>query len=306
MRRCMRCMQEYDDQLLKCPHCDYSVGDQQHQKEQYPDTLPAESILMGRYILGALHQHDDYSNLYFAWDALLEKEVFLREYLPLEICNRPEGKDELVFSQKYGINSFEYGRTAFEEEADRLNRNQDIEGIVPVFRYFQEKGTTFLVLEYVYHDTLEEILKSGQTIPLEMAENLLRCLCRSIDEMHRRGICHWNLTPSCIFVDEDWNSQLSGFGQAKMLLNAFLAQDVFYGSLYTAPELSAGNSADGRADLYALGLIGKEVLQLTEDLPFRKRSQIKKVLNRLSNANPKKRPDNTAELTELLSVHYET
>ncbi len=303
MRRCMRCMQEYEETLTECPHCGYSIEEQRTQKVRFPEALDAETILMGRYILGCLQTQDGFSNTYVAWDALLEKKVFLSEYYPSDLCRRIDGQAVPEPLRQFDGSIFEYGQNAFEEEAGRLNRNQDIDGLVPVFRCFRERGTAFAVSEYIYDDTLEEILEKESAIPREKADHLLGGLCRCIDEMHQRGICHWNLSLSDIYVDENWNGRLTGFGTAKILTAVKMNHTSLF-SPYSAPELLEGNQADGRADLYSLGLIGKELYQQVKDMPFRQRSQIKKALNRLSAPNLKKRSTSCGELTRMLSDHY--
>ena len=307
MRRCLKCMQEYQEILSQCPHCGYSPEEQIQQKELFPLALPVETILMGRYILGCLHRHDVVFNLYNAWDALLEKKVFLREYLPEGLCERNEEKEILSLSKDAGINRFEYGRIAYEEETDRLIRNQDVNGTIPLYRIFREKGTTFAVSEYSYDDTLEEILEREQMIPVEKVERLLGILCNTVDELHGRGIFHWNICPSSIYVDDEWNGRLTDYGYAKAKISRFLPGNASFVSIYTAPEfLTEDGASDGLADLFSLGVIGKELYQRVRGLPIRKRAQIKKALNRASHTNKKKRPKSGAELAEWLLIHYDS
>lgn len=293
-------MQEYEEQMPECPHCGFPAEEVQNQKKHFPQALSPETILMGRYILGCVERTDGFSNTYVAWDALLEKKVSVREYLPGGCAERKDGEVISKLPQQSGINCFEYGRGAFEEESDKLIRNQDIEGIIPVFRRFREKGTSFRVSEYSFHDTLEEILERDSTILPDQAECLMTGLCGTIDELHERGIYHWDLTPSCIYVDDEWKGFVADFGFAKTQVSRLLLESTLGSSEYMAPELSETDEADGSADLYSLGMIGKKLFQKAGNLPFLKRSQIRKALNRASSQNASKRPDSAKQIADAI------
>ena len=300
MRRCMSCMQEYEEQLSECPHCGYCLEKQEQQKTDCPDVLPPETILLGRYILGRLHKTDGFFNTYITWDALLEKKVLVKEYFPAVCATRIGQEKELSLPEHSGINRFEYGRIAFEEESDRLIRNQDLDGIVPAFRCFRERGTTYRVSEFVLYDTVEDVLSGGEKILIENIDHLLIDLCEIVDQMHSRGIFHMDLSLKCIYVDEEWNGRLTDFGYAKSQLLKLLPEDVSLVSEYMAPEILHGDEAGGSADIFSLGVVAKKLYQCVEDIPFRKRTRIRKALNQASNMNPKKRPVSAEELLEMI------
>lgn len=301
MRRCMSCMQEYEEQLAVCPWCGYGEEERGKQLQSCPQALPPEKILMGRYILGCVRKSDAFSHTYVVWDALLEKKVLISEYFPSGCCLRVQGEEEVHVKAQEGINLFEYGRLAFEEESDRLIKNQDVEGIVPVFRHFREAGTSLRVSEYVYKDTMEELLADPQPIPASHAVRMMTNLCRTVDALHERRIFHWNLSPGCILVDDAGNTELTDFGYAKgQMLRLSPAMSACITD-YTAPELSDGEEAGGAADLYALGMIGKALFQKTEELPFRRRAKIRKALNCAAHGKAKKRYGSAAMLAGELS-----
>ena len=292
----MSCMQEYDENKQECPFCGYRIEDQEKQEADHPDVIPPETILQGRYILGRLYRTDHLYNVYVTWDALLEKKVLVKEYCPKAFLPA-KGQENGSTSEEYtGINHFEYGRIAFEEESDRLIRNQDIAGTFPVFRRFRERETSFHVSEYVTGDSLEDILKRGVPLSQDLSGHLFSSLCGTVDQIHTRGILHLNLCLKCVFVDEEWNGRLTDFGYTNAQLLRFLPEDPDMVSEYMAPEIYSGNQQGELSDIYSLGAVGKKIYQCAQDIPFRQRSRIRKALNRALNPNPVKRPADAALL----------
>lgn len=88
-------------------------------------------------------------------------------------------------------------------------------------------------------------------------------ICDALSYIHAHGLVHRDLKPSNILVDPDRRVRLMDFGLAK-----FLAEDrgitvsgkVVGTYRYMAPEQALGEPLDGRADLYALGVILFELL----------------------------------------------
>jgi serine/threonine protein kinase len=129
-------------------------------------------------------------------------------------------------------------------------------------------GLPFLVTEYVRGSSLERVLAEGplsEVRVVRLADQLLGCLA----EAHHLGIVHRDLKPSNIMLRDIYGEadvvKILDFGVAKM------SQDL--GGLksqtglgmgtphYMAPEQARGfRDLDGRADLYALGLVMAECL----------------------------------------------
>lgn len=129
-----------------------------------------------------------------------------------------------------------------------------------------------LVREYFPGQTLREYA-AGHTLPIEEIHHLISALAETLDAIHRRGIVHGNLNPDNLLLDpEQMQLKLIGFSRAKFIaqLDDETEQPVLSASDidYLAPEQTGrmNRGVDGRADIYALGVILFELL--TGRMPF--------------------------------------
>lgn len=129
-----------------------------------------------------------------------------------------------------------------------------------------------LVREYFPGQSLREYA-GGQALPMDAVYRLMAALAETLDAIHRRGIVHGNLNPDNLLLDpEQMQLKLIGFSCAKFIDQ--LDEETNPSALpvrcidYLAPEQSGrmNRRVDGRADIYALGIILFELL--TGRTPF--------------------------------------
>lgn len=265
MRRCMNCMQEYDESHLFCPSCGYDPRMGERAMKKFPDALMPETILQGRFIVGCLRSYGEYDNLYVAWDMLLERKVIMREYFPSGTGRRGAGEAEISLKEskkeKYRY-LFPDGRKAFEAEAQKLFRNQDISGVIPVMRIFREYGTTYQMTPYQDDYTLAQLLEEDYDLQPADVIRFMTVLCRIVDAIHERGMIHANLAPENIFISAEHTPLVFDFGQAKAEMQRMAGKRYeLFNEQYTAPEILKGKEYTGSADIYSLGAIMESMLR---------------------------------------------
>ncbi len=148
--------------------------------------------------------------------------------------------------------------------------------IVEIFDCGQsEDGLTYLVMEALEGQTLEQLLERRGRLGAREAIGIARQVCTALDAAHRRGIIHRDLKPQNIFLSRSEGGErvkVLDFGVAKLLdAAARAAPTTATGSVlgtpfFMAPEQARGEKVDGRTDLFALGVILYRAL--TGALPF--------------------------------------
>ena len=139
----------------------------------------------------------------------------------------------------------------------------------------------FLTMEYVPGRDLATLLKQDGRPALDRALKIFRQICEGLAAAHARQVLHRDLKPQNILVDRDDHVHISDFGLAKSLeAEGMTGTGALVGTPhYMSPEQVKGETADQRADIYALGVILYELL--TGSLPFKGGSGWEVALRRL-------------------------
>ena len=122
-------------------------------------------------------------------------------------------------------------------------------------------GLKYITMPYVQGDDLATLLKSG---PLPIARTL-RYVSQIVDGLvaaHDAGVVHRDLKPANIMIDEDDCALIMDFGIAHSSSAGGdnKAEKVVGTLAYMAPEQAQAKPTDQRADVYALGMMLREML----------------------------------------------
>lgn len=131
--------------------------------------------------------------------------------------------------------------------------------IVRVYSREEIQGVALgIVMEYVDGRTLGEFLSENPS--RSVRESVARQLLEAIGYCHGKLIIHRDLKPSNVLVTYNGNRvKLIDFGLSDSDHYAVLKEPA-YTKAYAAPEQLAGEEIDNRADLYAFGLILKQLI----------------------------------------------
>lgn len=162
----------------------------------------------------------------------------------------------------------------FEQEASLLNRLSDPH-IVRVLEVGElGTGQPFFAMEWVAGPMLASIRKQRGRLMLHEAAAVLGGLCAGLGRAHREGIVHRDIKGENVMLADDTDLtqvKLVDFGVAKLLEQGgppgITRTGIRLGTPgYMAPEQILGLPVDGRADIYALGVLLFELV--TGELPF--------------------------------------
>ena len=130
--------------------------------------------------------------------------------------------------------------------------------IVKVTDYGEYEGVPYLVMAYYPDGTLKE--RMSGPVGYGEAARLLVPIARGLEYAHGRNVVHRDVKPSNILMTESGEPMLTDFGIAK-ILDLKDGQTLTVAGMgvgtpeYMAPEQGIGSDVDGRADIYALGVV---------------------------------------------------
>ncbi|HTS34668.1 MAG TPA: serine/threonine-protein kinase [Candidatus Solibacter sp.] len=185
-------------------------------------------------------------------------------------------------------------RRRFQNEAQAAGRLHH-PGIVSVFDVGEEAESNepYIVLEYVAGEALNKILAREKKLPPARALKLAEEVADALEYAHGQGVIHRDIKPGNILITKDGRAKIADFGIAKLNLAHFTLPGKVLGTpAYMAPEQLAGEGADGRADLFSLGVI--LYLMVTGHSPFQGNSATT-VCFKVANRDPL--PASALELT---------
>jgi hypothetical protein len=128
-------------------------------------------------------------------------------------------------------------------------------------------GGTYIAMEWL-PDALDRVLVARFPHLLELGHGLriVRAVAEALGAVHAAGLIHRDVKPSNILLRADGQPVLTDFGVAAgvaelMSQRRLTPPNVVLGTAdYLAPEVIAGAPVDGRADLYALGIVLYEIV----------------------------------------------
>ncbi|MGC9333468.1 MAG: protein kinase domain-containing protein, partial [Anaerolineae bacterium] len=154
------------------------------------------------------------------------------------------------------------GRTRLLHEA-RSAAGLNHPNIVTVHDVGEADGVPFLVAELVEGQPLHDLRCEG----MDDIVSIARQVCAALEHAHAQGIVHRDLKPENVLITPTGMVKLNDFGLARSIASRLTSEGILVGTVfYLAPELVLGQAFDGRADLYALGVMLYELA--TGELPF--------------------------------------
>ncbi|QDG50235.1 serine/threonine protein kinase [Persicimonas caeni] len=218
------------------------------------DDLLVGSVLDGRYRLDRLLGEGGMGRVYAGTQLSIEREVAIK-LLRGEALAQREVKERFLREAKV-ISGFSHPN------------------IVRLIDYGEdrERRLPYLVMELVRGVSLGELTRRGR-LELPLALEIAYQVCGALVQAHAAGIVHRDLKPDNLqlvpVVGDSFQTKVLDFGIAfpSDANSRLTSTGMICGtSYYIAPEQARAQELDGRADLYALGIILYEML--SGQLPF--------------------------------------
>jgi len=174
--------------------------------------------------------------VYSAHDELLERCVAIKE-LAIHLADNTQLRGRFI------------------QEAKALARLTH-PNIVQVYDFIVENNRTYIVMEYVDSQSLEDYLKVNNKLSLEKTIKLGRQLTDAMAYAHERGVIHRDFKPANVLLTKKHTPKITDFGLAKITNSSIDTQTgtIMGSPAYMSPEQAVGEATDERSDIYSLGI----------------------------------------------------
>jgi serine/threonine-protein kinase len=163
-------------------------------------------------------------------------------------------------------------------------------GIVGVHDFGREDGLGYNVMEYVEGTPLSSALP----LPIDRAVVVARQVLEALAYAHRRGVVHRDIKPENILLDAAGGVKVTDFGIARLVSGDADPGITAVGRVvgtprYLAPEALAGAAPDPRMDVYAVGIVLREMVAGLE--PGGRATSLPPALERIAGKATAARPE---------------
>jgi eukaryotic-like serine/threonine-protein kinase len=139
--------------------------------------------------------------------------------------------------------------------------------VVQVYEYGEEGDYCFIAMEYVAGKPLTAYLSEGLKTELPRVRDIIGQLLDALAYSHAQGVIHRDIKPGNLLVTREGNIKVTDFGIARIETSNVTQHGHMLGTpSYMSPEQYLGETPDGRADLFAAGVLLYELL--TGGKPF--------------------------------------
>jgi serine/threonine protein kinase len=150
---------------------------------------------------------------YLAIDTNLNLRVAVKEYLPSDIAVR-NPDHSVTPNSSQTAEDFMWGKRRFLDESRTIASFRH-PNIVRVMRFFEAKGSAYMVMEYVEGDALSDWIKPRRPLPEAQLMAIAGPLLEGLQVVHTAGYLHRDIKPGNIYIRYDGSPVLLDFGSAR-------------------------------------------------------------------------------------------
>jgi len=204
--------------------------------------LTGDRVLAGRYRIEGQVGHGGMALVYRATDTVLGRTVAVK------VLDAGHASDPTFVDR--------FRREA--RSAARLNHPN----VVSVYDSGSDGPVHYIVMEFVEGQTLAELLAQEGPLAPERAAEIAKSVAEALSFAHAEGLVHRDVKPGNVMITPRGQIKVMDFGIARLTTAHTITQTstVFGTASYLAPEQAQGLRVDGRADVYALGVVLYEML----------------------------------------------
>ncbi len=243
---CLGCFEEKHGEGA-CIFCGYS-----DETPHLPSYLSPGTTLNDRYLVGRLLRYNGESATYLAYDAVMRKKIWIKEYMPDTLCARVRGSSLISVNQQ-NLAPYKTFMSEFTELNKLLSKMRTLSHVNPALELFAENNTTYVTFDIIEGVTLKEYLQDNAgELTWDEVKALFPPIFTTISLVHNAGLVHRGISPETIWITDNKELKISDFCiTASRTNNTEIAPELFAG--YAAPEQYASSNWQGTwTDVYGI------------------------------------------------------
>lgn len=199
--------------------------------------LPKGYVLAKKYRIEDVIEEGGMGVVYLAYDTMLQIMVSIKEYFPRRYAMRIQGESNIIPYQGNSTELYRQGLDKFVNEARILARFENIDCIVMVKEFFFANETAYFVMEHVSGENVKQWVEREGRMEPQRVLKIMRPILYAVNELHKEGLIHRDISPDNIILTEDDKGVLIDFGAARFSeTQENRAMTVFFKRGYSAEE----------------------------------------------------------------------
>lgn len=178
--------------------------------------------------------------------------------------------------------------------------NNHIIGTPKIIDYYEEDNKLIIIEEYISGCSLEEKIQNSELSTKEIL-NYMIDLCNILEQLHanKPAVIHRDIKPSNVIITNYNRAVLLDFNAAKYYSSSSTEDTILLGTRgYAAPEQYGFGPSSPQTDIYAMGILLKEMLASTDESS----DYFEPIISKCTQINPAERFNNIMELKTAFST----
>ena len=176
---------------------------------------PNTTLQDGKYRIERVLGQGGFGITYLATQLSLQRQVAIKEFFMKDFCCRDERTYTISTPSTGSYRLAEQYRKKFIKEARNLARLSH-PNIINVIDVFEENDTVYYVMPYLSGGSLLDYVRRHGALSEQEAMKYVKQIASALKYMHEeQHICHYDVKPANILLDDKGNAVLIDFGISK-------------------------------------------------------------------------------------------
>ena len=173
-----------------------------------------------------------------------------------------------------------------------------------IYEVYEENNRLTIIEEYISGDTIEQLLENQTPFSNEKIREIAIQLCSIVKNLHNcsPAIIHRDIKPSNIILSPSGELFLLDFNAAKYQSDGKNEDTSLLGTKgYAAPEQYGFGVSTTQTDIYAIGMLLKELTTCEAYLQSKQKNEFSSIISKCTRLNANERYKNISSILRILS-----